>query len=1491
MNSALARFEHPRAQEKRESESASGRADKSAMAKQGDFFQHRGEVAALMRATDWSPTPLGHPSTWPAALHTTIRLMLTSRYAMWMGWGPDLRFFYNDAYREQTLGKKHPWALGRSAHEVWAEIWDQIGSRVEHVLRTGDATWDQGLLLFLERSGYREETYHTFSYSPAMDDDGRIAGLFCVVIEETERVIGERRITILRDLAAAIGATTTTRDVLRALEGCLDREPRIIPFALAYLCDDAAHLAEPGDFARRVALAGIDPAHPRAPESFGLSDPDAPWPVREVLLTRTPVILELDAALAWPRRPWGSAPVRAVVAPIPHQGRDRPAGVLVAGLTPFRPVDEATKSFVDLVVGQLAAGIGSARAREGVEERARSLAALDQAKTAFFSNVSHEFRTPLTLMLAPIEDMRAEPDLGPEERRRVEVLHRNARRLLKLVNTLLDFSRIEAGRAQAVFEPTELAGLTADIASSFRSAIERAGLTLEVDCPPLSEAIFVDRGMWEKIVLNLVSNAFKFTFEGRIEVRVRDDGPWIELSVSDTGTGIAEHHLPRLFERFHRIEGARSRSFEGSGIGLALVHELVRMHGGEIRVESRVGEGTTFHVRVPRGSAHLAPERILAGRGDRDRASAADWRQTGLSAVERPQAPSTVGAHVEEALRWLASPPSTPPPPDHAADESRERILVADDNADMRDYVSRLFGDRWTVEAVPNGRAALEAIGRHRPDLVLTDAMMPEMDGFELLRAIRADQALRSIPVVLVSARAGEEASAEGLDAGADDYIVKPFSARDLLVRVTARLVSAREARRLARAKQDAETLATELAVVTERLLAAQNVAGVGIFDWDLKTGDLFWSPELYHLMGLAPGAVPPTTDAWNRALVAEDRESGWAIFRDAARARRDRTEHDVRLVQPDGSTRWVRVSTRFHYEGAEPVRLVGAAIDVQAIKDAADARVEVELAKTRARDEIARTAAAERAKIFTTLLGGPAAIAVFRGDEAVIELANAAAAAIWGRTHEHLVGRPLLDAMPELHEQGFDDLVRGVMRSGEPVNAKVAHLRVLEDGRLRDKYVNFVYAPLADADGRRDRVLAWGFDVTDLVAQRRVAEAARAEAEAANRMKDEFLATMSHELRTPLNAMLGWAKILKDSRPDAGKLERGLAVIERNAVAQARLVSDLLDVSRIVSGKLSLSVRRMDLAGVILAAVDVVRPAADARGVRLLVDVDENTGAILADPDRVQQIAWNLLVNAVRFTPRSGTVTVRAARVDSIVRVVVEDTGVGIPSEHLPHIFERFRQVDSSTTRTHGGLGLGLAIVRHLVEAHGGDVAAESAGAGQGATFIVTLPIRAVQADGAGDRPSPPAIAERLTPAEERRSLDGVRVLAVDDDEDSLELLRLLLEGAGASFTGVTSAPDALALESIGSCDVIISDIGMPQTDGYAFIRRVRARDGARGAVPAIALTAYARPEDAERAVRAGFQQHLAKPVDADELVEAVRRWTLWARNGATSEVTPAGK
>ncbi|WP_237165475.1 SpoIIE family protein phosphatase [Mycolicibacterium obuense] len=736
------------------------------------LFTEGGEVGRDLARVDWAATPLGDPAGWAQSLQTAVSILLTSRFSMWMGWGPELTFFCNEAYRRDTLGRKYPSALGRPFREVWAEIWTDIAPRIEHVMSTGEATWDTALLLFVERSGYLEESYHTFSYSPLRDDVGTVVGLLCVVSEDTVQVIGERRMATLRDLGSDPSVVRTETEILAFADRQLGHNLRDLPFTLTYLfdADDSAHLA---------GMSGIGVDHPAAPP---VVDADGGiWPAAPAAAGDT-VVVDLEDFPPMPTGDWKDPPVQALVTPLLQQGGGAPVGFLVAGLNRYRPLDEGYRGFVTLVAGHLAAGVSLARSYSAQQRRAEELAELDRAKTTFFSNISHEFRTPLTLILDPVAELRRRDDVDAAAREELDVVWRNGLRLTKLVNTLLDFSRIEAGRAQATYVPVDIGAATAELASVFRSAVERAGLTYTVDCPTLDEPVYLDTDMWEKIVFNLLSNALKFTLQGTISVSVRRDGDRASITVSDTGTGVPPEEVPRLFERFHRIENVAARSHEGSGIGLALVKELVELHGGTIDVDSTHGVGTTFDIRLPFGAAHLPADAIAA----------ASVRPLGASA----------NAYVEEAMRWhgdeglesgSAAARSTSGSVPAPLSGGPVRVLVADDNADMREYLARLLrADGYTVDAVADGVRALESVRTDPPDMLISDVMMPGLDGLALVKALRADRRTAALPVLLLSARAGQEASISGLQAGADDYMVKPFAAAELLARVRTNVELAR---------------------------------------------------------------------------------------------------------------------------------------------------------------------------------------------------------------------------------------------------------------------------------------------------------------------------------------------------------------------------------------------------------------------------------------------------------------------------------------------------------------------------------------------------------------------------------------------------------------------------------------------------------------------------------------------------------------------------
>jgi PAS domain S-box-containing protein len=498
---------------------------------------------------------------------------------------------------------------------------------------------------------------------------------------------------------------------------------------------------------------------------------------------------------------------------------------------------------------------------------------------------------------------------------------------------------------------------------------------------------------------------------------------------------------------------------------------------------------------------------------------------------------------------------------------------------------------------------------------------------------------------------------------------------------------------------------------------------------------------------------------------------------------------------------------------------------------------------------------------------------------EGRLTLMNPAAERLLGWSESELIGKPVHDVTHSKRADGKpmpaeECPMIGVITSGTSVQVDDDVL-VRKNGSSFP--VSYTAAPIV-GEGSVSGVVVTFRDETDRREEERKRQEllareqeARKEAEAASRTKDEFLATLSHELRTPLNAIVGWAHLLRSGQLDAPTAARAVETIDRNAKAQNQLISDILDVSRIVTGKLRLSMEPIQPGPAVEAALDTVRPAAEAKEIELVSALDPAAGPVLADPNRLQQVVWNLLFNAIKFTPRGGRVEARVSRVDSRVEVAVQDTGPGIPPDFLPHVFERFRQGDSSSTRRHGGLGLGLSIVKHLVELHGGTVEADSAGVGQGATFTVKLPLLSA-ARPAGMSARVPAVAAGEAPAEEVPALEGVRVLLVDDDADGRDLISTVLGQRGARVTGTASVAEAMDALGKELPDVILSDIEMPDADGHSFIRKVRALPPDRGgAVPAAALTAYARTEDRMQALLSGFQMHVAKPVQPEELAAVV--------------------
>lgn len=871
-----------------------------------EFLSGGESVGQLMRRFDWAQSPLGEPATWPQSLRAAVSICLGTTFPIAIYWGRELALLYNEAW-SSIPGEKHPWALGRAGREVWPEIWSEIGPLFEKVQQSGEGVWQQDQLLPMNRHGYTEECYFNFTFSPIRGDAGDVEGIFNAVIETTSKVIGERRERALRHLAERVAGARSDQEVFKAADAVCALHGEDLPFCLFYTTRDDLVLLQAGATSKgMLSDESADLFSARFEDTLGQVVGRAVAIGQSQILDQLPSNLtSLSASSPWPEL------VRtALVIPLPLRGGSASPSIMIAGISPRRALDVDYRAFLERAAAHIAGGLANARAYEEERQRAEALAEVDRAKTLFFANVSHEFRTPLTLMIGPIEDALAE--LGEQalegvQRERLETARRNSLRLLKLVNTLLDFSRIEAGRTQARFQPQDIATLTAEIASNFRSAMEKAGLQFRVAAPTLSESVSVDSELWEKIILNLLSNAFKFTFEGCVTVAVTEEAGRAVVTVSDTGVGVPPQELPRLFDRFHRVEGQKSRSFEGSGIGLALVKELVTLHRGTIEVESEQARGTSFRISLPLGGAHLPP-------GSREEDE------------KRVSSPVRARAYVDEALRWL---------PDGIVDDGASnanphtrdgrRVLIADDNGDMREYLRRLLEPRWQVETASDGEEALASVQRHMPDLLLTDVMMPRLDGVGLVKAIRSDPNLRGLSVIMLSARAGEEARVDGLAAGADDYLVKPFSARELIARVAANL-------ELAKARSE---LTRELRESESRFRNMADYAPVMVWVTAADGSCTFLSKSWYDFTGQTPEDA--LGFGWLSAVHPEDSaRAGDAFF--AANAAQKTFRIDYRLRRRDGEYRWAidAASPRFGSDGAF-LGYIGSVLDITERKQAED--------------------------------------------------------------------------------------------------------------------------------------------------------------------------------------------------------------------------------------------------------------------------------------------------------------------------------------------------------------------------------------------------------------------------------------------------------------------------------------------------------------------------------------------------------------------------
>ena len=1231
-----------------------------------EFLSGGGELGERIRQYDWTTTPLGPIDSWPQNLRTCVRIMLTSRQPIWIGWGKELIKLYNDPYKQIVAGK-HPWALGSPASKVWREIWKEIEPMLNVVMNKDQGTYVESQLLIMERNGYPEETYYTFSYTPIPGDDGTTAGMICANTDDTDRIITERQLKTLANLGKTLRHSESDQHVISKLVTVLSQNRYDFPFAAFYTCENdvatmsgsTLNIGEEKTLPATVDLFAND----EIAQAFRFADNLKKW---QILDNEDKKFGRL------PMGPWQTETKRMVIIPIVLHGANRTHGFLLAGLNPYRLFDEKYSSFFSLVTDQIATSFGEVHAFEEERKRREALAAIDRAKTIFFSNISHEFRTPLTLLLGPVRDALQNGTLTGDDQLRMELVFRNALRMQKLVNTLLEFSRIEAGRVEGKFTRVDIARLTEDYASTFRSAIEAAGMNLDIMTEPISNDVYVDPDMWERIILNLVSNAFKYTQKGVIQVKSWQHQNNLLVSVSDTGVGIAEADLDKIFDRFQRVENTEGRSQEGSGIGLSMVKELVKLHNGSITVTSQRGAGSSFTVSIPLGKDHLPADKIV---GSYDSAAGSSQRD----------------AFIAEAMKWLPQQEGKKddePGNDglqHTGDmpaNGRYKVLVADDNADMRRYIQQLLAPEFEVATAVDGSEAFDKMLSFKPDLLVSDIMMPRVDGFSLLKKLRARKEVNHTPVIFLSARAGDEAKVEGLDAGADDYLVKPFSAKELISRVSNHI-------RINRVRRETEMQFYQLFNQTPAII-------------NLLKGPEFRFEFFHPNNRLLFGNVDYTGLTVREAFPELEEQGIFAMLNEVYLNGKTVTQNEREVYFAKDiekkNARFLNFIYQPWYSFNKKIEGVLAfAVDVT---ETVENRKKIEESEN-------------RFKLLTETL--PQLVWMTDAVGAVLFLSsNWDGYAVDGNRH-------WLQAVHPEDQDLWNERWGNSLKSGKPFKTELRLMNGAGDAR----WYYGEAQPIISPGGIVEKWIGVFTDIQDQkeaeshlehLVKQRTSELSRS-----NEDLQQFAHVASHDLKEPVRKVTTFTQRLEEElRPNL--TEKAKIYIEKIRKASERMSSMIEGVLKYSSlGETKGSIEVINLRDIFASIESDLELTIAEKGATIEVTSMPSIDGVWV---LIYQLFYNLINNSLKFSkidapPR---ITVTAAHISGkFVTIVVSDNGIGFEDQYAEKIFDVFTRLNSKDR--YEGTGLGLSLCKKIAERHGGSITAMGI-PGQGARFTVQLPL-----------------------------------------------------------------------------------------------------------------------------------------------------------------------
>lgn len=1120
------------------------------------------EMGKRIRLFDWSKTSLGKPETWPQALRTSISICLNSNFPIAVYWGKDLTLIYNDAW-SPILGNKANWALGKPAREVWPDIWNDIEPQFKKAF-SGQPGGSTDALLPMQRHGYIEECYFDFTFTPVYAESGNVEGVFNAVIETTYRMLNEGRSEFLNNLTLLLATSKSQEEVYKNLVHYFKNKNTAVSFGAVYSLQNENFI---------ITHSTHDPA-----THFKLKKK---LPFDAIGFNKFLFIPDIHEYFENPPKGhWPEMPLEGVLIPVSDY-TGKAIDYVFCGLNARRRFDEQYSLFFTSLADRIINISDTIRALEEERKRANALAEIDKAKTAFFSNISHEFRTPLTLLLGVVEQTIADPNTNPANHDRLLMMQRNAMRLLRLVNNLLDYSRIEAGRMAAQYKPTDITRLTTDLAATFRSTIENAGLQFNVHCNEVKSPVYVDKNMWEKIVLNLLSNAFKYTLKGSISVTLTEENGTILFSVKDTGIGIPAYAKPKLFERFYRVENTTARSYEGTGIGLSMINELVKLHGGEIIVESEPGKGSVFTAVIPVGKKHLPADQVVDSANEYDEVFA-DFLVDDANALLGNDKKTN---HYETAIQ-------------------KPRVLIVDDNGDIRSYLSDLLSTEYIITTAENGKDALQQIDAFQPALIISDVMMPVMDGLQLVNTLKGNINTQHIPVILLTARAGEESRIAGYETGADDYLVKPFAANELLSRVAAQI-------KLKHKREDA-----------------------------LKTLYNLFDEVSFGVIALkGPELVIEYINKYNLDLWNSDKKDiiGKPLFETRPEIRKFAEAIHQKLYETESRQEQKELAVPFYTNGNKMLRYFDVVIDPM-------------------RDDAGRVIGQLATSIDVT--------------DKVLHRNSIAEKEVKYRALSLS-----LDEMVKLRTEQLNDLNQLLMDKNHELENSIEQLH---QQQLKDI------------------------------------------------QKDNFIQMASHELKTPVTSITGYVQVLSKAYSQGEAippllLKSAFGSIEKQLKRLTRLISELLDLSKIETGELQFHYELFDLNMLVEEMIADIRHTGAKHPIILS---QEGSYYVTGDRDRIGQVLINLLNNAIKFSPPDSTIEINIAKHNgNYAGVSVKDQGIGIDKEDQDKIFERFYRVKSKETETYPGFGIGLFIARNILQKHNGNLFVESE-KGKGSKFTFLLPI-----------------------------------------------------------------------------------------------------------------------------------------------------------------------